>query len=158
MSENSLRVTSFSELQQVKRGVLVKLPPFSDKQPFVARLRRPSLMKMMSKGKIPNSLKTKANELFAGNAAFSASDEDALKDLNELLRVFAGACLIEPTMEQIEQAGAELTDEQLMFLFNYAQKGMTELGNFRKEQSNTNGDKYGKDVQNIAKQYHKSKR
>ena len=146
-----LQVTSLQELREVSKGAVIELPAFSPEHKFIARVCRPSLLKLMAEGAIPNSLKTKANELFAGRASFSVSDDKALGELYDLLKIFAGACLVEPSMEDLEEAGVSLTDEQLMFLFNYAQKGMKTLGDFRKKETNFKHNKYGKDVQHNAK-------
>lgn len=150
--ETNLMITSIRELEEISKGAVIELPAFSPEHRFIARVKRPSLLKLMAEGAIPNSLKTKANELFAGRATFSVDDDKALSELYDLLKIFAGACLVEPSIEDLERVGISLTDEQLMFLFNYAQKGMKTLGDFRKKETNTKHNKYGKNVSYISKQ------
>ena len=58
--------TSIQDLISYSQGQIVKLPDFSEGQPFYARLRRPSMLSLMSNGKIPNSLVITANRLFNG--------------------------------------------------------------------------------------------
>lgn len=53
--------TSIQDLISYSQGQIVKLPDFSEGQPFYARLRRPSMLSLMSNGKIPNSLVITAN-------------------------------------------------------------------------------------------------
>ena len=54
-------ITSLTALEQYAQGQIVELPGFGDGQPFVARLRRPSLMVLIKSGKVPNALLATAN-------------------------------------------------------------------------------------------------
>jgi hypothetical protein len=128
-------VTSLEDLRRYADGVVLELPSFAENQPFIARVSRPSFLKLMSEGKIPNTLIVRANELFSGVATADTEDQGMMKQIYEIMLIFANASLIEPTVEQIEDAGLDLTDEQLMFLFNYAQKGVKALESFREKQS-----------------------
>ena len=47
------------------------------------------------------------------------------------MTIMAENCLIEPTMEDIRNAGVELTDIQLTAIFNYSQRGAKVLEQFR---------------------------
>lgn len=142
------KLTSIEDLMKYAQGVLIDLPPFGPGQPFAAKLRRPSLLSMTAKGKIPNTLKVKANELFqGGNELLDTDNENMMKDLYDILMIFANAALVSPTMEQIEDAGIELTDEQLMFIFNYAQEGVKQLESFREEQTDIKSDRVVEDIQ-----------
>ena len=40
---------------------------------------------------------------------------------------------MEPTMKEIESSGVELSDEQIMAIFNYTQAGVSTLKNFRQK-------------------------
>jgi hypothetical protein len=143
----SAQVTSFSDLQRYAEGSIIALPEFDEGQPLVVRVKRTSLLALMSKGKIPNSLKVKANELFAGGTATLDADDDAmLNDLHEILEIFAEATLVEPTYNQIKEAGVELTDDQLMTLFGYSQKGVKALESFRGQSDDTGVSKDGEDL------------
>lgn len=136
MSE--LKVTTIEELKKYSMGTVVPLPPFSEGQPFYARLRRPSMMALVKGGKIPNSLITKANELFANRATTSAavSDENMMGDMLGVFDVLCEATFCEPKYKDIKEAGITLTDEQYMFIFNYSQQGVKALESFRTEQQN----------------------
>lgn len=124
-------VTSIEQLKQYNRGQIVELPPFAEGQPFYARLQRPSLMKMVKNGDIPNSLVVKANELFANRALNDTKNIGMLTELLEVFEVFADAVFLEPTYKEIKEAGITLTDQQLIFIFSYAQEGVKQLENFR---------------------------
>ena len=127
-----LKITSLVELQSYKDGQIVELPPFAEGQPFVARLARPSMLGMVKEGKIPNTLLTSANEIFQnGVGSYDTEDKEALGELFDIIDLICEASLLEPTLQDIKSSGLSLTDEQMMFLFNYAQNGVKALDSFR---------------------------
>lgn len=133
-NEVNLKITSFEDLKSYKAGQLVELPPFADGQPFVAKLRRPSMMVLAKEGKIPNDLLGVAGQLFAqGGAGLAAKSgkDDTLKDMYEICNIICNAALVSPTMQQIEDAGMELSDDQMIAIFNYSQTGVKSLKTFR---------------------------
>lgn len=135
---SELKITSFEDLKAYRDGGVVELPPFSHGQPFVARIKRPSMMKLVSKGKIPNALLVQANTLFKSSAAgLDENKLDMMKDLMDIMEVIAEASLIEPSYKEIEEAGLELSDDQLMFIFQYSQVGVKALESFRGEPSSS---------------------
>ena len=66
MQEEENKITSIYDLQRYAKGQIVRLPDFAEDQPFVARMRRPSLLIMAKSGKIPNRLLSTATNLFNG--------------------------------------------------------------------------------------------
>ena len=129
-----MSITSLSDLQTYQSGVVVRLPDFSDGQPFVARLKRPSMLVLAKSGKIPNQLLATAGELFVkGSSSFDPKDKNMLGNFYDTCKVICEAALVEPTMQDIEDAGIELTDEQLMAIFNYTQAGTSALKSFRQK-------------------------
>ena len=132
VKEREVNVTSIEDLKNYASGTIVEMPPFAEGQPLIARLRRPSILGMAKQGKIPNTLLVKANELFLQNGAgLDAEEEDTMKQLYDVLDLIAKETLVEPTYEDIKSVGLELTDEQMMFLFNYSQQGVKALESFR---------------------------
>ncbi len=129
--EKNNKVTTIYDLQQYAGGQIVRLPDFAEGQPFVARMRRPSLLIMAKKGKIPNRLLATATELFNGGGSNNANNDTILSDTYDVCEAIAEAALVEPTMAEIEAAGLELSDNQLIAIFNYAQRGVEALDNFR---------------------------
>lgn len=126
--------TTLNELMGYAQGVVVRLPDFGEGQPFYARVRRPSMLQMASDGKIPNALLGTANALFAGNdEAMDIDNSDMLPQMLGLCVEMARATLLEPTYDEIVSSGLMLTDQQLMFIFNYTQGGVEELKSFRSE-------------------------
>lgn len=125
-----LQITSLDQLAQYSQGQVVQFPDFGEGQPFVARIRRPSMLALAKTGRIPNSLLNTANGLFSGKG-LSEKNKSALSDLFQILDVICEDCFLEPTYHDLKEAGVELTDEQLMFIFNYTQKGTKALETFR---------------------------
>lgn len=134
VKKREVNVTSIEDLKNYASGTVVEMPPFAEGQPLIARLKRPSILGMAKQGKIPNSLLVKANELFLQNGAgLDSEEEDTMKQLYDVLDLIAKETLVEPTYEEIKSVGLELTDEQMMFLFNYSQQGVKALESFRTE-------------------------
>lgn len=132
MEQKILPITPLESLQEYARGAIVQLPPFSEDQPFVARLRRPSMMALARSGKIPNSLLNTANSLFMGKG-MDSNNEGALKEVLSIVDILCDAAFVEPTYSQLREAGVELTDEQYMAVFNYTQQGVKALEPFREK-------------------------
>ena len=129
------KVTSIDQLKLMSGGEIVKLPPFVQGQDFYAKLRRPSMLKLVQSGQIPNSLLRTANTLFSGEVEKELErDDEFMKDMFEVIDVLAGAVFVEPSWNELKQAGIELTDEQYMFIFNYTQEGVRSLEPFRENE------------------------
>ena len=64
---------------------------------------------------------------------FDPDDENMMEQMFDVLELMAKETFVEPTYSEIKEAGVELTDEQMMFIFNYAQQGVRALESFRAE-------------------------
>lgn len=132
--ESVLHITSMSDLQEYAKGTIVQLPDFAAGQPFVARVRRPSMLVLAKQGKIPNRLLTTANELFSGESDnLDPDNEQMLSQVYDVCMIICESCLIEPSLKDIRDAGMELSDDQIMAIFNYTQTGIKALEPFREE-------------------------
>lgn len=130
--QEELHISSVEELSAYSSGRIVKLPDFAEGQPFVAKIKRPSLLALIKSGKIPNTLLKSANRLFS-DGGIDNEDEKALGNIFEILDIVCDASFVEPKYSDIKKAGVELTDDQYMFIFNYAQNGVKALETFRTE-------------------------
>lgn len=128
-----MTITTLADLEVYSKGQVVRLPDFAEGQPFVARIKRPSLLALIRSGKIPNTLLKTAGELFSQGMPDVEGDDSAMGNLFELLDRVAEACLVEPSYEDLKTANLELSDDQYMFIFNYTQRGVKALEPFRKE-------------------------
>lgn len=132
--DQAMHITTISDLQSYAQGTVVRFPDFGDGQPFVARVRRPSMLVLAKQGKIPNTLLATAGELFSkGGGGLDADNENMLGDMYNIMDIIATAALIQPSMEEIKSVGLELSDDQMMAIFNYSQAGIKALESFRQE-------------------------
>jgi len=126
--------TSLHDLQTYAKGVLIRFPDFAEGQPFIARVKRPSLLVLAKSGKIPNTLMNAAGDLFTkGGEGMDADDENMLANMYDIMKIVCESALIEPTLKEIESAGLTLCDDQMMEIFNYTQAGVKALESFRQE-------------------------
>lgn len=136
-----LKITSFEDLVAAAQGEVVELPPFAEGHPFVARLKRPSMLEMVKSGTIPNELLVEANKLFAKGAGKVAIENQTnpsmMKDMFIIMDEMCKASFVEPTYEEIKKSGVQLTDEQQMFVFSYSQSGVKALKSFRQQRGNS---------------------
>ena len=132
--QKQLEVTSIERLKDYAKGQIVQLPSFGEGQEFYARLKRPSMLSLAETGKIPKALLVTANQLFEkGGAGFDSQDENFMPSMMKVIKEICSAAFVEPTYDEIMESGIELTDEQLMFVFQYTQTGIVALEPFRKE-------------------------
>ena len=130
--QSATNITSITDLKRYAAGQVVELPPFADGMPFVAQLRRPSMLFLAKTGQIPNTLLSKAGQLFnGGGAGLDADDVNMLSDVYDIAMVVVNAALVSPTLGEIHEAGLELADDQIMAIFNYTQGGIKALESFR---------------------------
>lgn len=146
---NDLQVTSLEQLQQIAKGSVIPLPPFDGVTPFVVRAKRPSLLNLVQKGVIPNTLLSAANELFYGKS--STGKETDMKEITNVMMIMAKETLIEPSVEQLDELGLELTDDQLVAIFSYTQQGLKAVEKFRTKSENTNSNNDGETVSSETK-------
>ena len=128
-----MAVTSLENLKKLSEGQEVELPGWDD-EPFICKLKRPSLLGLVEGGQIPNPLLNAAYILF--NGAKTQNDVLNLKDQKEILDIVARAAMVEPTYQQLKDIGLELTDLQLLDIYNFTQLGVRSLISFRTKQGN----------------------
>lgn len=147
----NLQVTSLEQLKKVKRTEIIELGKFEDGTTFVAELKRPNMMNLITNKKIPNALLTEATQLFNGknklaNKVVAEDDGESLAQLGELIEVLAEACLVNPTYKQLKEIDLDLTLEMQMSIMMYSQGGVEALKNFRKEQQRNANNQPGVEV------------
>jgi len=118
-----MEVTKTSDLKKLKDGEIIELPKFDDGTPFVAKLRRPSLLYLCKSGAIPNELLAAAQEIFEGR------QKGNIKNYADVLDKVLEVALVEPKYEEVAEL---LTDVQRLAIFSYTQNGVMGLQPFRK--------------------------
>lgn len=139
------KVTTIEQLQAYQQGQFVQLPDFAEGMPFFARLRRPSMLALVKSGKIPNALIMTANRLFNGKG-MNDCDENAMPNVLSIFDTLCEATFVEPSYKDMKDAGIELTDQQMMAVFNYTQEGIKALEPFRGKPTNNDPTVNVKDV------------
>ena len=134
-----MAVTSIEKLKQLSHGQEVELQGW-DEEPFVCILKRPSLLGLVENGDIPNPLLHAAYILF--NGSNDPKDQINLKEANDLYRIIAKAAMVNPTYQDVIDAGLELTDMQLLEIYRFTQLGVKSLISFRSKQKNTKNIKH----------------
>ena len=133
-----MAVTSIEKLKKISQGQEVELQGW-DEEPFVCVLKRPSLLGLVENGDIPNPLLHAAYILF--NGSNNPKDQVNLKEMNDLYRIIAKAAMVNPTYDQVVEAGLELTDMQLLEIYRFTQLGVKSLISFRTKQEDTKNTK-----------------
>lgn len=135
MSE--LKITNVNEIKEYFEGEIVELAPFENGKPFVARVRVPSLVEIYRLGKIPNTLIVEVKKYFDtlekdenNNVAINFADKRARNLMNLALKM-ADVVLIEPSMKELRGAKIRLSDMQLLSIYNYVDKKVSEMVPFR---------------------------
>lgn len=106
-------------------------------------LKRPSILSLAATGAIPNPLMKTARKLFYSGISPDGGD---LAEEGRVLLEVAKAALVKPSFDELEAAGIELTDEQLVAIFQYTQLGAKALDRFRQLSANPDGDIRGAEV------------
>lgn len=133
---------SGEKLAELAKGTEIELPGFAAEETISVRLRRPSLMLLASEGKIPNSLLASVEELF------EKGDKNTVpfKERGEIFRIVAMASLVSPSWKELQSAGVNLTDLQLLYIYNFSQTGVDTLRRFREKQRAEELSGHGKDI------------
>jgi hypothetical protein len=140
-----------TDIKDITSGGLVELPSFYDGKPFVAKLKRPSLISLCARGIIPNELLKEAQDIWEGKNM----QEGHIESYGKVLLAVAEASLVEPTYEEVKDY---LTDVQLVAIYNYAQMGVLSHVPFSKiEELLKSGNTIKKDGQ-TSKQNNRNKK
>ena len=106
-------------------------------------LKRPSIHALAAAGAIPNPLMKTARKLFYSGINPDGGD---LAEEGRVLLEVAKAALVKPSFDELEGAGIELTDEQLIAIFQFTQLGAKALDRFRQLPADPDGDIHGAEV------------
>ncbi|AVP54534.1 Uncharacterised protein [Clostridium tetani] len=145
----SIQVTSIEDLKKMAEYDVIELPRFKAEIPFVAKVKRASLLNLVRKGVIPNKLLSAAEELFYGKSSNKGNVD--MKALTDVMFIMAENALVEPSARDLKEVELELTDEQIVALFNYTQEGLNEIEKFPEKPENTVGDNNEQTVSNKTK-------
>ena len=145
-------VSKIEDLKKFAGGSEVELPGFVSDKPFNVILKRPSLLDMAQAGVIPNPLLGIAAELFREGVTKSVSNGEKFKSMAQVLQCVAEMALVEPSYQELKEAGIQLTDMQLLHIYDYVQTGVNTLKLFREMQGANQDHKSGAGAENKRQQ------
>ena len=128
--------------ENINTDAEVVLPGWCDDE-FVCVLRRPSLLALASRGAITNPLMKAARRIFYSGVS---AENGSLEEEGRILIEIAAAAMVKPTFAELEERGIELTDEQLIAIFQYTQSGAKALERFRWLGTGDKHDNYGEKI------------
>jgi hypothetical protein len=122
-------MTDLQETARAYASQRVALPGWGGGDDFECALRRPGLVSMAAAaGFVPNPLMSAVEEMFfPSEKAVRMPPEQQAKALYEIAR----CALVSPTMDELNEAGLMLTDEQYLAIYAFALKGVEGLRRFR---------------------------
>ena len=131
-----------TDLATIKTSQVVTLPGWCG-DGWKCELKRPSLLAMAASGRIPNPLMKTARKIFY--SGISSADGDFAEE-SKILLTIARAAMVSPTFDELAAAGIELTDEQLIAIFQFTQTGAKALNRFRQLPADSDDTVHGAEV------------
>lgn len=145
---SNLQITTLDQLKDMFQ--IVDLGEFDNGVPLIAKVKKPNLMSLVAHGKIPNPLMTAAMDMFNGNKDSMdnlTKDAKSLTNFFGLMEIMAQDCLIEPSYEELQSVGVELSQDQMLSILMYAQGGVKALEGFRQKSGSSESAEFIPDVQ-----------
>lgn len=140
MENTDVKVISLEDLKSIRKGEIVPIEGFNGEGHVYVRLVRPSLLDLAAKGEIPNALLSAAYKLFYGDQ--DEKDKKAsIADNGKVFNIIAEKALVQPTYEELKEAGVMLNDVQLLQIWQFVQQGASALKSFRTVYTNTENTK-----------------
>ena len=109
-----------------KAIAVIPIPGFDDGETFEIKVKKLSLVGLMSSGVIPNSLMQVVKDAFAGIQSREKEDDDSAivdkaEDIGKLLDIVCTEAMIEPKFEDIKDV---MNDSQKLAVFEFTQGGV----------------------------------
>lgn len=130
---------------------IIPIPGFDAGETFEIKVKKLSIVGLMSSGKIPNSLMQVVKDAFAGiKSAGAEADESAIMDkagdIGKLLDIVCAEAMLEPRFEDIKDV---MNDAQKLAVFQFTQGGVEEAKSFPAIEGDTGRTN---DVENVSSQ------
>ena len=130
---------------------IIPIPGFGAGETFEIKVKKLSIVGLMSSGKIPNSLMQVVKDAFAGiKSADAEADESAIMDkagdIGKLLDIVCAEAMLEPRFEDIKDV---MNDAQKLAVFQFTQGCVEEAKSFPAIEGDTGRTD---DVENVSGQ------
>lgn len=131
---------------------IISIPGFDTGETFEIKVRKLSIVGLMSSGKIPNSLMKVVKDAFAGIKSQSAEEDaeasvmDKAGDIGKLLDIVCAEAMLEPKFEDVKDV---MNDAQKLAVFEFTQGGVEQAKTFPGVERDTG---HTNDVENVPSQ------
>ena len=131
---------------------IIPIPGFDTGETFEIKVKKLSIVGLMSSGKIPNSLMKVVKDAFAGIKSQSAEEDaeasvmDKAGDIGKLLDIVCTEAMLEPKFEDVKDV---MNDAQKLAVFQFTQGGVEQAKTFPGIEGDTG---HTNDVENVPSQ------
>ena len=122
-------ITPLETMQTMTQPEEITLSGWRRGQEITVMVQKPNFYALLARGSIPNPLIPEMDKLFVRRDRKGYAEPD-IKFATTLVTI-AELTLVEPSYQQLTDAGVELTDDQLTELSIYATSGAEALATFR---------------------------
>lgn len=131
---------------------IISIPGFDEGETFEIKVKKLSIVGLMSSGKIPNSLMKVVKDAFAGiQSSRGTEDEtsavmDKANEIGKLLDIVCTEAMLDPKFNDIKDV---MNDAQKLAVFQFTQGGVEEARRFPGVAGDT---RHTNDVENVSGQ------
>lgn len=134
-----------------KSMAVIDIPGFDEGETFEIRVKKLSIVGLMSSGKIPNTLMKIVKDAFEGikSSQDSNNDSDVMDkagDIGKLLDIVCKEAMVEPKFDEVSDI---MNDAQKLAVFQFTQGGVEQVKSFPSVEGDTG---HTNDVENISSQ------
>lgn len=125
-------ILNIEELTKMAYSI-IEIPGFGAGDTIKVRVKKPSLMKLLSEGSIPNHLLGVATKMVGikDEKELNKTAIDESKEIMNMFELYSEVCLVEPTYEEFKEI---MTDQQKEHIFNWAMGDVANAETFHKEE------------------------
>lgn len=124
-----------------KSKAIISIPGFDPGETFEIRVKKLSIVGLMSSGKIPNPLMKVVKDAFAGIKSSSDADGadndaslmDKAGEIGKLLDIVCREAMLEPAFEDVKDV---MNDAQKLAVFQFTQGGVEQAKSFPEGERN----------------------
>lgn len=131
---------------------IIPIPGFDEGETFEIKVKKLSIVGLMSSGKIPNSLMQVVKDAFAGIKSNTAGNDadasimDKAGEIGKLLDIVCAEAMLEPKFEDVKDV---MNDAQKLAVFQFTQGGVEQAKMFHTVEGDTG---HTNDVENVSSQ------
>lgn len=108
----------------------VEISGWNPEERVRVKLKKPSMVNMISNGRVPNPLLGTVSRLLQGDPVELKKADEA--ETAVAVRHVVKEALISPSLDELNAAGVELTDDQYMEIYAWVLGGVAGLDRFRR--------------------------